>query len=145
MTRFAVLLPLLLAVTACGGVDFAGSYEGPITFKMNCPGIEAIESTETNTMTIVDTSDGIAFTNFGGGCPNIPATVNDNGATIVKTTCEPQTDAEGVTTTITMSGGTLTLNGTGLTVSMIASVLYAGPGGTLTCPASFAGSLVKQE
>lgn len=142
MHRFAMLVPLLL-VTACGGADFAGTYKGPVTFKMTCPGAEAYEETLTDTMTVVDTADGIAIKD-DGDCPNIPATVNGNSATITKTTCAPVTDGDGTTTTVTMTGGTLALNGTSLNVSLTASAVIAGSDGTLTCPASFAGTLAKQ-
>lgn len=141
MRNIGLALALAL-VTACGGVDFSGTYVGPMATKVICNGEVVVDDTTQNQLDIVD--NGTEVIVDLGDCGDIRGTPNENSVLLGKRTCPPQKSSDGSQVTISFTGGTLALNGTSLDANLTLSYAIAGPKGSGTCPGTLIGQLSKQ-
>lgn len=136
MRKALLVLPLFLV--GCG-VSFEGTYKGSLTTKISCPGADPVTDVNMYSMKIEDTADGVEIDmeSCGG---KLEGTVEGNKATIEQRTCPP-TQSEGRQTTMTVKGGTLTLNGTSLNVNIGGDAVTTGAQGSLNCTFLITGTL----
>jgi hypothetical protein len=124
--------------TACSP-NFTGSYEGSLTTTYSCGGDAPPSKTSDQTYTLSDSSGTVVVD--ANGCSGVPAKVSGNTATIQSYTCSANS-YEGASAAVTLTGGTLQLNGGALTVSVNGSTQVTGArGDTLTCDFTVAGTL----
>lgn len=122
MKRFAVLA---LCLVGCGGVDFTGTYHGPLTFTLNCNDGSGGQSIVDTTWTVTDSGDVVSI-NTNAGCGVITATASGATASLQAKNCNGDL----------VTGGTATLTGGALSVAINMT--------TPNCGGTFAGQLAKQ-
>lgn len=134
---FMTKAPLILSALLLGACDtFAGTYTGNITVSTLISG--ETNSVETSAsipdVSATDVGPGVSLESFPASfCPNLLGTVNGRVATVSNTLCWPQGGAaDGGSTSLVITGGTLTLDGNSLVVNVTGAVTADNGTGTTT-------------
>jgi hypothetical protein len=127
-------------LTACSP-NFAGTYEGSVTTTYNCGSASPPSRTDTENYTLSESGGTVVVD--ANGCSGVPAKVSGNTADVQSYTCAAGTQ-NGFTGAVMITGGTLTLSGSALAVSVTGSTSVTDrTGGTAACDFSVAGTLNK--
>lgn len=135
------LVALAALTAACGGADFAGTYSGSITERGSCSDGSGVNRTGSVSW-VVTQSGGSVTIATGGNCGELSGTVSGNVVNVSQKTC-PATTNNGITMTQTLTGGTLTLTGGSLGVSLTANYQLASGYGSGTCSGTTTGTLSR--
>jgi hypothetical protein len=138
MSRY---LLLLLPLVACGGPDFAGTYNGTMTIQVTCPsGVNSVSEP----LTLALTESGNAVTDNDPSCPGLSGTSNGNVVTLSPVACPQSTDSSGNKLNFGFSGGTWTLDGKTISANMSGTLSKRASDNTETsCTALWSGTLTK--
>jgi hypothetical protein len=133
-------------VTGCAP-SFAGTYSGPVTFTFACTDAQgnpqpARSSNSNQTLTITENGSTARFTDCGGTV--VTADVSGNVAQVNPYSCPASTD-NGITTSLSVTGGTLTLNGQALGLDLVGTSTSSGNGLTIQCTFSLRGTLADSR
>jgi hypothetical protein len=138
---------LLVALGLLGcGPDFNGTFSGNITTTGSCSdGSGVPQRTDHAEWEIEDRGDELVIDPVGGTCGNLTARMSKGGsmAEFAQKTC-PSSTFDGVTVTSTFTGGTLSLSGESLAVSLLGRVEASGAMSG-TCNVTMAGTLAREE
>lgn len=141
MRNVLAIAILTIFAAGCGWPSFTGTYEGPFLTKATCGTEELAFSAET-TLTIED--NGLTLTMSTSDCSGLTADIEGHKATLREKTCPATTSENGVTTTVTYTGGTLTLVEDSLAIDFTANVRLEANGNSQTCAGRVTGTLTQQ-
>lgn len=137
----------VLSLSACGGdsdpVDFGGTFSGMLTATGPCS--DGTTANFSSSVTMVAAHDGNSFSASGDSlCAAISAHVTGAVATLDPKACAPITKASR-TDTPAVTGGSITVNGASLAVSVEEeNSISNNNGGNWTCTLTISGALTKR-
>lgn len=134
----AIVLVSLL-VSACGGVDFTGEYTGTLKLWPQCEGVMN-EATLTDQRIVIE-DNGLTL-DITYTCEGMKADVSGDEATLREKTC-PSRFLDGVTSTVTYTGGKLLLTGDKIHVSWDMNIRLEENGKAQTCTAELVGDIYR--
>ncbi len=142
VSRSAALVLVAISLAACGP-SFNGTFDGTDIQTVNCPGTDAAQFSEMDSVTLAQSGATVAVSGF---CASLSGTVSGDAINTGTATCPAKTNSDGSTTIITFTTGTLTLSGTALLVSLNANAAVTSSDGSTTtqCTTTLAGTLAKQ-
>lgn len=136
------LLLAVLVLCGCGGADFSGTYSGTLTGSISCSDGSGSTQALATQWTISNSGDGLSVS-LNGTCGTLTADVDTNTATLRQKTCQPST-ANGVTSTVTITAGTLVLHDKSLSVSAFTMSNQMTGAIIATCTTPYSGTLTRQ-
>jgi hypothetical protein len=127
----------VIGLVACGGTNWKGVYTGEETNTESCDGSVPTTQMGTDTFDIGVSGNQIFWPTACG--VTVRANIKGDVATIVPISCLPAVQ-DGVTATVTFTGGTLTLDNNTLTENITATTTATTDGGALNCTATLTGT-----
>jgi len=124
--------------------DWNGTFVGALTLDGTCSDGSTIPTdSEAAQVTLKDAGDSVSW-EAGCGATVIADIRNETTADVRQATCPPKTDANGVTTSTTIEGGTLDLNDNDIRMELELSIVLSG-GLTGSCDATLSGTMNRLE
>lgn len=139
-----MLMLAALGLMACGG-DFSGTYKGTLVLVASCSSGAGINDSHEETWTVSENGDKVSFASADNGtCGAFTGKEDGSVVTFDPKTCPPETTG-GVTGTVSLTGGTVSLSDKILTVSANEAVQFVNSSGqSATCSGTYTGNLNKQ-
>lgn len=133
-----VLFAVLFCLVGCGGgPDFPGTYLGALVTSLTCS--NGARATTSNAVQIVVTESGSdLIINDGSSCADYTATASGSSATMNPKICPPQPGSN-VGDTSTLTGGSISLSGNTLVVTLDEQIANSAG----SCTGTATGNLTK--
>jgi hypothetical protein len=124
--------------------EWNGTFVGELTLDGTCSDGSTIPSdSEAAQVTLKDSGDSVSW-EAGCGATVIADIRNDTTADVRQASCPSDTDANGITRSFTIEGGTLDLNDNTLRMDLEMSITVSGAL-TGTCDATLSGTMKRVE
>jgi hypothetical protein len=139
-------LTILLASMCFMGCspDWNGTFVGSLTLDGTCSDGSTIPTdSEAAQFTLEDKGDSVSW-EAGCGATVIADIRNDTTADVRQASCPSETDANGITRSFTIEGGTLDLNENNLRMELDMSIVVSGAVNG-TCDATLSGTMKRLE